>query len=402
MRTVSPQPNSPRIAPLAVLPVFFDLRGKRVVVIGGSEAAAWKTELLAAAGAHVDVYAEEICAELAALAPPSPLRGGNEGGGAGAPTHIEFLGSRRTSTPNPSPQGGGEPGITLHLRPWSAEDLSNTALAIADLESDAEARAFIAAARAASVPYNVIDQPEFCQFQFGAIVNRSPLVVGISTAGAAPILGQAVRRRIETLLPRSLALWAQLAARLRDRVMENLAPGPQRRVFWERLADKAFGEAPPVRADEEISPVTAMPLGRISLVGAGPGAPDLLTVKAVRALQSADIILFDARVPAAILELARREARRLPVADDAVAQMVALARQGKHVVRLRTGDALSDTGGEMITRLEDAGIAVNMVPGLPAARQRSDRTWPRRQPLTSSRTSASSPSRPARSAHWSP
>ncbi|OAM76678.1 hypothetical protein A3840_12050 [Devosia elaeis] len=288
------------------------------------------------------------------------------------------------------------------MRPWSAEDLSNTALAIADLESDAEARAFIAAARAASVPYNVIDQPEFCQFQFGAIVNRSPLVVGISTAGAAPILGQAVRRRIETLLPRSLALWAQLAARLRDRVMENLAPGPQRRVFWERLADKAFGEAPPVRADEEISPVTAMPLGRISLVGAGPGAPDLLTVKAVRALQSADIILFDARVPAAILELARREARRLPVADDAVAQMVALARQGKHVVRLRTGDALSDTGGEMITRLEDAGIAVNMVPGLPAARQRSDRTWPRRQPLTSSRTSASSPSRPARSAHWSP
>src|SRR5690606_29330651 len=87
MRTVSPQPNSPRIAPLAVLPVFFDLRCKRVVVIGGSEAAAWKTELLAAAGAHVDVYAEEICAELAALAPPSPLR-------------------------------GGEPGITLHLRPW--------------------------------------------------------------------------------------------------------------------------------------------------------------------------------------------------------------------------------------------------------------------------------------------
>lgn len=408
MQTVSPQPNSPRIAPLAVLPVFFDLRGKRVVVIGGTEPAAWKIELLAAAGAHVDVYAEEICEALAALAPPSPLRGGNEGRGTGAPTHIEFLGSRRTPTPNPSPQGGGEPGITLHLRPWSAEDLSDAALAIADLESDAEAHAFIAAAKAASVPYNVIDRPEFCQFQFGAIVNRSPLVVGISTAGAAPILGQAVRRRIETLLPQAVALWAQLAARLREGVMENLAPGPQRRAFWERLADKAFGENPPAPSDEEIGAVVAMPLGRVSLVGAGPGAPDLLTVKAVRALQSADIILFDTCVPAATLELARREARRLPVADNAAAQMLALAGQGKHVVRLRAGGPLSVEDDGTVARLEKAGIAVSVVPGLPATRQHSDRAWsrqapgPRHRPLTSSRTSVSNPPRSARSAHWSP
>jgi uroporphyrin-III C-methyltransferase/precorrin-2 dehydrogenase/sirohydrochlorin ferrochelatase len=368
MQIVSPQPNNPRIAPLAVLPVFFDLRGKRVVVIGGSEAAAWKVELLAAAGARVEVFAEEICGELAALAPPSPLRGGNEGGGSGAPTHIEFSGGRRTPTPNPSPQGGGEPGITLHLQPWSAEHLSNAALAVADIESDAEAQAFIAAARAASVPYNVIDRPEFCQFQFGAIVNRSPVVVGISTAGAAPILGQAVRRRIETLLPQTLSLWAQLAAKVRDEVMTRLAPGPQRRAFWERLADNAFGARAPEPADENPDLAASPAAGRVTLVGAGPGEADLLTIKAVRALQSADVILFDELISAEVLELARREARRLPVgSEENNGLMLNLARQGKHVVRLISGDpAFFGRGSADIDMLESHGIAVSVVPGIAA------------------------------------
>ncbi len=338
MQTVSPQQSNARIAPLAVLPVFFDLRGKRVVVIGGSEPAAWKIELLSAAGANVAVYAEEICEELAALSSTS---------------------------------------ITINSRPWTATDLIDAALAIADIEGDSEARAFIAAAKAASVPYNIIDRPEFCQFQFGAIVNRSPVVVGISTAGAAPILGQAVRRRIETLLPQTLALWAQLAAKVRDDVMSRLSPGPQRRAFWERLADNAFGPRAPDVDDENFSFAAAPRSGRVTLVGAGPGDADLLTIKAVRALQSADVILFDDLVSSEVLELARREAKRMLVGKRAQREscaqneindlMLSLARQGKHVVRLKSGDPMIfGRAGEEIEMLERHGIAVSVVPGISA------------------------------------
>ena len=277
MQTVSSQQNK-RISELAVLPVFFDLRGKRVVVIGGSEPAAWKIELLAAAGARVDVFAEEVCEELSALAPTS---------------------------------------ILPHPRLWTPADLEGAALAIADIEDDAEAHAFAAAAKASAVPYNVIDRPEFCQFQFGAIVNRSPVVVGISTAGGAPILGQAVRRRIETLLPQTLTQWAQLAARLRETVMDKLVAGPQRRAFWERLADNAFGSRAPDAGDEDISFAAQPATGRVTLVGAGPGDAELLTIKAVRALQSADVILFDDLVSSEVLELARREAKRMLVGKRA-------------------------------------------------------------------------------------
>ena len=337
MQTVSSQQNK-RISELAVLPVFFDLRGKRVVVIGGSEPAAWKIELLAAAGARVDVFAEEVCEELSALAPTS---------------------------------------IILHPRPWTPADLEGAALAIADIEDDAEAHAFVAAAKASAVPYNVIDRPEFCQFQFGAIVNRSPVVVGISTAGGAPILGQAVRRRIETLLPQTLTQWAQLAARLRETVMDKLVAGPQRRAFWERLADNAFGSRAPDAGDEDISFAAQPATGRVTLVGAGPGDAELLTIKAVRALQSADVILFDDLVSSEVLELARREAKRMLVGkraqrescaqDEINAMMLSLARQGKHVVRLKSGDPMIfGRAGEEIEMLESHGIAVSVVPGISA------------------------------------
>ncbi|MEQ9638279.1 MAG: siroheme synthase CysG [Devosia marina] len=338
MQTVSSQPSNKRIAELAVLPVFFDLRGKRVVVIGGDEPAAWKIELLAAAGARVDVYAEDVCEELSALAPTS---------------------------------------IILHPRPWTPDDLEGAALAIADIADDAEAHAFIAAAKAVAVPYNVIDRPEFCQFQFGAIVNRSPVVVGISTAGAAPILGQAVRRRIETLLPQTLTQWAQLAAKLRARVMDQLAAGPQRRAFWERLADRAFESRAPGASDEIINLPASPAPGRVTLVGAGPGDAELLTIKAVRALQSADVILFDDLVSSEVLELARREAKRMLVGKRAQREscdqgdinqmMLSLAQQGKHVVRLKSGDPMIfGRAGEEIEMLERHGIAVSVVPGISA------------------------------------
>ncbi|WP_338722873.1 siroheme synthase CysG [Devosia sp. XK-2] len=384
MQTVSspkPQNNPGRITPLAVLPVFFDLRGKRVVVIGGGEPAAWKIELLAAAGAQVDVFAEAVCEELRSLlqhrTPHPALRAdlSPEGRGEEASCKPQPSGS---IVPSPlRGEGLGEGSVILHPRLWTPADLENAALAIADIEDDAETQAFAAAAKVAAVPYNVIDRPEFCQFQFGAIVNRSPVVVGISTAGAAPILGQAVRRRIETLLPQTLTLWAQLAAKLRETVMGKLSAGPQRRTFWERLAENAFGNRAPEAMDEDVTFAAQPAGGRVTLVGAGPGDADLLTIKAVRALQSADVILFDDLVSSEVLELARREAKRMLVGKRAQREscdqrdinqmMLTLARQGKHVVRLKSGDPMIfGRAGEEIEMLESHGIAVSVVPGISA------------------------------------
>jgi uroporphyrin-III C-methyltransferase/precorrin-2 dehydrogenase/sirohydrochlorin ferrochelatase len=186
---------------------------------------------------------------------------------------------------------------------WTVACLAGAAVAVADARDDSEAEAFENAARAAGVPCNVIDRPVFCHFQFGSVVNRSPVVVGISTSGAAPILGQAVRRRIEALLPAALASWAVLAGRLRGRVIDRLSPGAQRRDFWERFVDRAFGSAPDASSEAVLDDVMAAAAhvkghGHVTFVGAGPGEAELLTLKAVRALQYADVILFDDPSPA--------------------------------------------------------------------------------------------------------
>ena len=159
---------------LAVLPVFFPLDGKRAVLAGATERAVWKAELLKAAGAALDVYAAAPCDEMRALV-------------------------------------AAHPRLRLVERAWTAADLEGAAIALVDTEDDDEAAAFRAAARAAGAPMNAIDRPAFCDFQFGAIVNRSPLVVGISTHGAAPVFGQAIRARLETLLPPRLKAWAEAA-----------------------------------------------------------------------------------------------------------------------------------------------------------------------------------------------
>lgn len=354
MRLASRKPAEaapPRMAALATLPVFLDLAGKRAVVAGGSAAAAWKAELLAAAGAEVEVYAPDVAPEMTALV--------ERGAAAGSVSLIE--------------------------RAWTPEAIAGAAIAIADAGSDAEAAAFFRAAHSAGVPVNVIDKPAYCQFQFGAIVNRSPIVVAISTDGAAPILGQAIRRRIETLLPPALATWGRLARDVRDRVGERLAAGAPRRAFWERFVDRAFGPAPQATEQaalgtliDDIATATAAARGRVTLVGAGPGDAELLTLKAVRALQAADVILYDDLVSDDVLELARREAKRMLVGkrggrascsqDDINALMVKLARQGRHVVRLKSGDPMIfGRAGEEIAELEEAGIPFEVVPGITSA-----------------------------------
>jgi len=339
-----------RLGRLAKLPVFFDLRDRRAVLAGGSPGAAWKAELLAAAGARVDIYAVEISAEMEALLA----------------------------------RGAADGALALYRVAWSAGVLADAALAVADLPDEEEARDFAAAARLAGIPVNIVDKPDFCDFQFGSVVNRSPVVIGISTDGAAPILGQAIRRRIETLLHPSVASWAALAKHLRERVMQHLPPGLPRRRFWERFSDLAFQGKPPeafgnaVEAIlERIASEPAAKVGRVTLVGAGPGDAELLTLRAMRALQSADVILFDDLVSEDVLELARREAKRLMVGKrggqascaqgDINDVMTGLALQGKQVVRLKSGDPMIfGRAGEEIEHLEKAGIPVDVVPGITA------------------------------------
>lgn len=341
-----------RMAPLAKLPVFWALEGKRVVIAGGTDAAAWKGELLAACGADVHVYADKLC------------------------DTFETLIAKGTS----HPQGG----LTHHARSWNAACLTGAALAIADCDDEHEAKNFFDAAGSARVPVNIIDKPAFCQFQFGSIVNRSPVVVSISTDGAAPILAQAIRRRIETLLPPSLQDWAGLAHSLRDRINTCLRPGLPRRAFWERFVDRTFASKPDENSAEVILgdaariANTSTGQGRVTLVGAGPGDAELLTLKAVRALQAADVILFDDLVSDEVLELARREAKRMLVGkrggrdscrqEDINAMMLNFARAGKRVVRLKSGDPMIfGRAGEEIACLHTAGIEVDVVPGITAA-----------------------------------
>jgi uroporphyrin-III C-methyltransferase/precorrin-2 dehydrogenase/sirohydrochlorin ferrochelatase len=342
-----------RIEPLATLPLFHRLAGRKVVLAGAGEGALWKAELLAATGAVVHIFAGQGAESFAALAADPP---------AGR--------------------------AVVHARTWQAADLQDAALAIGDIEHEAEIAAFVAAARQAGVPVNVVDKPDFCDFSFGTLVNRSPLIVAISTDGAAPVFGQAIRARIETLLPATLKAWAQAAKDWRPAVQARALPFALRRAFWELFTDKAMtaAERAPDESDRAalfaaLARIEGQPesgSGRVSLVGAGPGDPDLLTLKAIRALQSADIILYDDLVSPDVLELARREAKRMMVGktgygpsvkqSDINALIVSLAGQGKHVVRLKGGDpGIFGRAGEEIEACQAAGLPVTIVPGISAA-----------------------------------
>lgn len=341
--------RNPSVGALAVLPVFFDLNGKRVVVAGGSAAAAWKAELLAAAGAQVEVYAAAPSEEISEIAD-----------GALA---------------------------SLHLRSWVDDDLLGAAIALADAPEDEEAVRFAAAAKAAGVPYNIIDRPGLCSFQFGSIVERSPIVIGVSTAGAAPALAQAVRTRIEAALPQGLRDWAARAAEWRPKLRALRLGHDLRRRFWSSFAERAFaaasGEAPPAsfepllvqaRAPKDAGTIA----GSVALVGAGPGDPELLTMKAVRILQSADVVLFDDLASPETVALARRESQKITVGkrgykpsctqEDITELMSRLAREGKRVVRLKGGDPmLFGRANEEIDRLLAEGVPCEVVPGVTSA-----------------------------------
>src|SRR5258707_11965872 len=333
------------------LPIFLALEGRRAVVAGGNAQAAWKAELLSAAGARVEVFAEAPGDELVGLA-QNPPRG----------------------------------AVTINRRHVAADDFAGAAVAVGAFADDGDAAQFAAAARARGVPVNVIDKPAFCDFAFGAIVNRSPLVIGISTDGAAPVFAQAIRAKLEALLPKGFANWAAAAARWRSMVKDSGLSFVARRKFWHVFTAHAVTnpEHEPAAKDFDrfIAEVkglgTAVENGSVTLVGAGPGDPELLTFRAVRALQSADVILFDDLVSTDVLDFARREARQMIVGktrfgpsckqDDINALMVGLAKQGKRVVRLKGGDPLIfGRAAEEIDACKAANIAADIVPGITAA-----------------------------------
>lgn len=316
-----PTETPARIEAIATLPLFHRLDGRKALVVGDSAGADWKAELLAAAGAKV-----------------------------------------------------------VRVTNWTRADLQGAAIAVADLP-ESEAGDFAAAARAAGAVVNVIDKPDFSDVQFGTIVNRSPVVIGISTDGGSPMLGQSIRARIEGVIPLGLSGWAEAAKGWRSRLKTRLADFGDRRRFWERFVAAAWNQPDRAPADSDFEAlIAASPeaAGRVILVGAGPGDPELLTLKAVRALQSATIILYDNLVGPEVLELARREARRIAVGksgngpsckqQDINDQMVELARSGEIVVRLKGGDPLVfGRATEEIAACRAAGVEVAVIPGISAA-----------------------------------
>lgn len=330
-----------RLDPLAVLPIFLKLGGRRAVLAGRGAPLAWKAELIAAAGAEVCVFATEADAEL------------------------------RDSVS----QSGGR--IKLFERDWSDGDFEGAALAILEPDEDEDAiRRFTHAARRAGALVNVIDLPASCEFQFGTIVNRSPLVIGISTDGAAPILGQALRRQIEAMLPRRIGEWASTAKSYRQRLLGRLPSKDDRRRFWEAFVDRCLGTDGTQGCDaglldrlaDDVQAGSGEGAVEIAIVGAGPGDPELITLKGMRALQSAELILYEDGVAASVLELARREAQRLAFSDPA--SVPALIGEFPHPparIAVLVRDAQSPDLRSGIAALEHAGHRVSIVPGVGGA-----------------------------------
>ncbi|MCO7556126.1 MULTISPECIES: siroheme synthase CysG [Pseudomonadaceae] len=330
------------------LPLFHNLQGRHVLVVGGGEIALRKARLLADAGACLRVVAPEIDSQLVALVEQS--------------------------------QG------LVHHRGYASGDLEGAVLVIAATDDEPLNAQISRDAQARGVPVNVVDAPALCSVIFPAIVDRSPLIVAVSSAGDAPVLARLIRAKIETWIPSAYGQLAGLAKRFRQQVKQLFPDVQQRRVFWEDVFQGPIAErvlsGQPAEAErmlaERVAGGAPKPLGEVYLVGAGPGDPDLLTFRALRLMQQADVVLYDRLVAEPIIEMCRRDAERIYVgkrrADHAVPQeqinrlLIDLAKQGKRVLRLKGGDPfIFGRGGEEIGELAAHGIPFQVVPGITAA-----------------------------------
>ncbi|WP_165678884.1 siroheme synthase CysG, partial [Metapseudomonas otitidis] len=274
----------------------------------------------------------------------------------------------------------------VHRRGYASGDLEGAVLAIAATDDEPLNAQISRDAQARGVPVNVVDAPALCSVIFPAIVDRSPLIVAVSSAGDAPVLARLIRAKIETWIPSAYGQLAGLAKRFRQQVKQLFPDVQQRRVFWEDVFQGPIAErvlsGQPAEAErmlaERVAGGAPKPLGEVYLVGAGPGDPDLLTFRALRLMQQADVVLYDRLVAEPIIEMCRRDAERIYVgkrrADHAVPQdqinrlLIDLAKQGKRVLRLKGGDPfIFGRGGEEIGELAAHGIPFQVVPGITAA-----------------------------------
>jgi uroporphyrin-III C-methyltransferase / precorrin-2 dehydrogenase / sirohydrochlorin ferrochelatase len=335
---------------LNYFPVFFDLTAQRVLVVGGGEVALRKVALLERSGALITLVAPEVLPEL------------EERAAAGK--------------------------INLAVREFVPDDLEGARLVIVATSRRAVNRWIASLSEARSIPVNVVDDREASRFIVPAIIDRDPVLVAISTGGASPVLARRLRERLEALIPKKigeLALWLRALRhaarrRLRDteerrRFFENIVDGPAARRFIDGDAHGAQGIAQQLLARTSTAPRCA---GEVTLVGAGPGDPELLTLKALRALQDADVIFHDRLVPEGLLDMARRDAARISVGkaaggigstqEEINALLIEHARQGKRVVRLKGGDPfIFGRGGEELEALAKAQISFSVIPGVTAA-----------------------------------
>ncbi|HET9734436.1 MAG TPA: siroheme synthase CysG [Burkholderiales bacterium] len=330
------------------LPIFLDVRAQPCLVVGGGEAAARKCALLLRAGARVTVLAPEL----------------------GATLRAELAAGR----------------IVQRAAVFRDADLDGFAVAIAATSDDAVNRAVAAAAKARRIPVNVVDQPALCSFILPSIIERAPLTVAVSSGGASPVLARLLRARLESLIPAGYGRLAALAGAFRDRVKARFKP-QERRRFWERVLQGPIAELVFSGRDADARKALQAALedtrlafssGEVSLIGAGPGDPDLLTFRALRLMQQADVVVYDRLVSQPILDLVRLEAERIYAGkerakhtlpqEDINHLLVRLAREGKRVVRLKGGDPfIFGRGGEEIDTLAAEGIPFQVVPGITAA-----------------------------------
>jgi uroporphyrin-III C-methyltransferase/precorrin-2 dehydrogenase/sirohydrochlorin ferrochelatase len=331
------------------LPIFLDLKGRSCALIGGGEVAARKVRLLLKAGARVIVYAPELGETLAGL-----VREGN----------IEHR------------KAVFEPTL-----------LDNCVLAIAATDDKTVNQAVYEAAKARRIPVNVVDQPALCTFIMPSIIDRSPVIAAVSTGGASPVLARLIRARLETLIPAAYGRLARLVAEFRETVKRRFQHPEARRRFWEDVLQGPIAErmlsgqenaAREALAKRLEATSSAKPLGEVYLVGGGPGDPDLLTFRALRLMQQADVVVYDRLVSPEVLELVRRDADRIYAGkerdkhtipqEDINHLLVRLAKEGKRVVRLKGGDPfIFGRGGEEIATLMEEGISFQVVPGITAA-----------------------------------
>ena len=331
------------------LPIFLALKGEPCLLVGGSQAAEPKARLLLRAGARLILVATTLTPGLHELT--------------------------------------GEPGVTWHRRAFRDDDLDGIRLVIVAADDDALTHSVASNARRRGIPVNVVDRRSLCSFILPSILDRSPLVAAVSTGGAAPILARILRTRLETIFPAQLGRLARFLGEIRPSVLHRITDSALRRRFFEGVVDGPIGEQVLAGREDDARGAIASALtdyesagaaGEVYLVGAGPGDPDLLTFRALRLMQKADVVVYDRLVSKAVLDLTRRDAERIYAGKQpghhAIPQheindlLARLALAGKRVLRLKGGDPfIFGRGGEEIETLATLGVPFQVVPGITAA-----------------------------------